>query len=437
MSRQARQSLYREVISQEAINFQANSMLLQDLTFAFQNYISSGKYDQKGMDLLNLSKIVQKHTGLNLEFKVMPGELNAFAVPPFLDPNSPLMDRFRIFGLDSVEQLGDYHMSFKKVTAFTKELRGSIDREHGRVSGVFSKILTSVTIGSGLWERAKLTPEEVAAVCLHEIGHVFTFLECLMQTATMNMVLVSANQALAKTTEMNHRLQLVFETELALGVKVEDKESLARPNIKPDTFNAVFLKAAMDPTLRSSAGSATYDLRSSEFLADQFAARYGAGRALVTGLDKMMRAMGGQHRRSLATHIAVQAIWTVYYGLQLVATPIAGAIIIVLLLIFANPEAKVYDDPAERLLRIRNDLVQSMKDPSLPAKTREQLVKDIELVDKAREGVVDRRSYFTYIWMAVSSKRREQFKQMRFQQEIEGLVNNEFFVKSQQLKNLA
>lgn len=437
MSMQARRALYRDTITLEAINYQAKSMLFQDLTFAFQNFIAGGKWTQKDMDQLNLSKIVMRHTGLNLEFKVDLGEMNAYAVPPIIDVNSPLMDRFRIMGLDSTEQLGDYHMSFKKISAFSKEMRGGIDRANGRVSGVFSKILTSVTIGTGLWERGKLTPEEVAAVCLHEIGHVFTFLECLMQTATMNMVLTSANQALGKTTEMEHRLQLVHETALALDITVEDKESLARPNIKPDVFNAVFLKAAMEPKLRSSAGSATYDLRSSEFLADQFAARYGAGRALVTGLDRMHRTMGGAHRRSLATHIAVQAIWTVYYGMLIATSPVTGAIMILLLLIFANPEAKVYDDPAERLQRIRNDLVQSLKDNSLPAKVREQIVKDIELVDEARKGVVDRRSYFTYIWMAVSSKRRDQFKQMRFQQEIEGLVNNEFFVKAQQLKNLA
>jgi hypothetical protein len=437
MSRQARRAIYRDVISQEAISYQANSMFLQDLTFAFQNLIAGGVYNQPAMDKLNLSKIVARHTGLNLEFKLAAGELNAFAIPPFIDVNSPLMDRFRIMGLDSAEGLGDYHLTFKKITSFTKELRGSIDRANGRVSGVFSKILTSVTIGSGLWEKGKLTPEEVAAVCLHEIGHVFTFLECLMQTATMNMVLASANQALAKTTEMEHRLQLVHETAQALDIKVENKESLARPNIKPDAFNAVFLKATMDPELRSAAGSATYDLRSSEFLADQFAARYGAGRALVTGLDKMHRATGGEHRRSLAVHIAVQVIYTWAIIANAIAMPIIATVVIILMLIFANPEAKVYDDPAERLLRIRNDLVQSLKDGGLPAKTREQILKDIEYVDKAREGVVDRRTYFSYLWMAMSSKRRDQFKQMRFQQEIEGLVNNEFFVKAQQFKHLA
>lgn len=440
MTLQARNAAIHEAmsVSQEAIAYQGGkSMLFQDLTFAFQNYIAGGVYNQPAMDKLNLSGIVQKHTGLHIEFRIEPGTMNANAIPPIIDPNSPLLDRFRAMGLSDVGQLGDYLITFRKVTAFSKDLSGSIDRANGRVTGVFSKILTSITMGTGLWDQGKLTPEEVAAVCLHEIGHVFTFFECLMQTATLNMVLASANQALAHTTDMNHRLQLVFETQQALGVKVEDQEGLARPGIKSDAFNAVFLKACMDPKLRSAAGSATYDLRSSEFLADQFAARYGAGRALVIGLDKMHTVLGDGHRLPMAAHIVFQAFRTAVYLLSLFVFPITTVVVATLFLIFMPNESHVYDMPAERMARVRNDLVQSLKDTSLPAKVRQQLVQDIEALDKIRQGVEDHRTLMDYVWIALTSKRRGQYAQMRFQQEIEKLVNNDFFVKAQQFKHLA
>lgn len=421
--------------SLEAIQYQGStSMLKHDLTFAMQNLIESGKPEQAFLDSLNLNAIVKKHTGLNVEFKLV-GEVNAYALPPILDLNSPLLAGFRAHGVGQ-DDLAPLHMGQNKVKAFSDSLKGSIDRANGKVTGVFSKIITTVSIGSGLWTEANLSAGEVAAVVLHELGHVFSFFETLTQVATTNMVLSSAVQALSKTTKKEERLQLVFGVAETMGVKIENPEALAEPTTKPETFASVFLKSYMEQQLRATHDSSRYDLRSAEFLADQFAARYGAGRDLVTGLDRMMRYAGGSHRRHFATYMIFEAFKIGVTMLGAVFSPFVWIPLVLLYLTLAPVEDKIYDDPAERLARIKNDLVQSVKDTTLDPKVRTEILDDIETIDKVREGVKDRRSVANYLWIAMTSKRREQYSQMRVQQELERLVNNDMFVRAAQLKNL-
>lgn len=421
--------------SLEAIQYQGTSMLKHDLTFAFQNLIDGGKFDQPALDALNLNAIVKKHTGLNIDFKIVD-DVNAYALPPILDLNSPLLAGFRAFGVGQ-DALAPYHLGQSKVKAFSDSLKGSIDRANGKVTGVFSKIVTTVSVGKGLWEQANLSAGEVAAVTLHELGHVFSFFECLVQVATTNMVLSSATQALSKATTKEERLQLIYATSETLNVKIEDAESLAETPKKGEVYAGIFLKSYMEQELRTTHNSARYDLRSAEFLADQFAARYGAGRDLVTGLDRMMRHMGAGHRRSFATYMLFEAFKVGVTVLVGIVNPIGVLASLMIFMIFVQNEDKIYDDPGERLARIKNDLVQSLKDTSIDAKVRTQLLEDVETIDSVRAGIKDRRGVFDFLWLALTSKRREQYSQMRMQQELERLVNNELFVKAAKFQHMA
>lgn len=430
-------ALYQDTISQEAVAFQGGrSKLFNELSARMAMLIDGGKWSQLELDKLKLGDLVLKETGLNIDFRLELNLVNASALPPVFDVNNPLLDRFRAYGFDTSESIDEIVVSYRKITAFTKELSGSIDRKNARVTGVFSKILNTVRIGSGLWITAKLTPEEVAAVILHEMGHVFTFMETLTQTVTLNMALGSATQALAKLDKSEQRLQLIYEVEKTLDVKLDDAKSLADSKPSDITFQALFLKAAMDKKLHAATNSATYDMRSSEFVADQFAARHGAARALFTGLDKLTTALGSDHRMSTGVWITFQALTYSMLFLYLFVSPVTSIIVYTLLFTFMDPETKEYDDPRERFVRIRHDLVQALKDKTLPKPTHERIVADIEFIDKAIVGITDRRMLITYIWIALTSGRRHQFNQMRFQQELEQIVNNDLFLKASQLKHL-
>jgi hypothetical protein len=423
--------------SLEAIAYQPKSGLFRDLTLAFQRCVDEQIADQKTFLSLGLGDIVFRHTGLIVQFKLDPsqGAVNAQVMPVFLDPDSPLMQAYKRLGLgDLVDSITVTH---DRILPLCRELTGSIDLGRSKVSGVFSKLPTDALLGSGLWLSAGLTAEEIAAVTIHEIGHVFTYFEALTTSVTTNVTLACAKRDINLMTDQVHRLELVYEVANYLKVKLDKPDSLADPALSDVTFQSVFLAAQGGDSVPSSAGSGTYDLRNSEVVADQFATRHGASRALAGGLFKIMR--GSEADRSMAVHIISE---TIRLGVRIGIASINPAFTAIMglsalaYLTFADPELKQYDDPRERLERIRSDLVQVLKTRRFDAKVRTTLLADIEVVESFAQQLHNHRTFFNWLWIWVGSNRRRQFRQMRFEQELEKMVNNDIFVKAAKLQSM-
>lgn len=434
--------------SMEAIAYQGStSGLFRDLTAAFQTCIDNSIKDQKSFMALNMGEIVRMHTGMAIQFKLDPevGLVNACAMPILLDPNSPLLQLYKDLGYAFA--LDAYTTTHEKILPLTNSLRGSIDLKRGRVTGVLTKIPTDIMIGSGLWLTARLTAEECAAACIHEIGHVFTYFESLLWATTTNITLTSAKRDINRMPDGDMRIKLVFEVAQALQVKIDKAERLADPKLSDSEFQAIFLAAMGSERARTGAGSGNYDLRSSEVVADQFAARHGAGRQIISGLYKMHKQVNdpvtrpvwlhyfGEVRKLLATTGVVAFLFA--------ANPIAGVIAIAMVGLSAlayvsgaNPELKIYDDPQERFARIRKDLVQSLKTIRFDPKERAVLLRDIEEIDEIIKTIHNKRTLMNMLWIYVSGERRRQFNQMKFEQELESLVNNDVFVNAAKLQTL-
>lgn len=424
--------------SQEAISYQGKSLFLRELTLAFQTLMDRSQPDAKFVASLGLEKMVMRHTGLLTHFEIdlESDEVDISAYVPILDANSPLFGEAALAIRGAKDVISESH---ENLLTYCRTLRGCVHREQGRVSGIFSKIICPVIIARGSWVHLAVSAEEMAAMVLHELGHLFSAYETLTQTATTNMVLASAAQFLDETADPTLRLQLVHQTAMEINVTIDDPAAVAAKETKGEVFADIILKAMADRELASDAGSLQYDLTSAEFVADQFCVRYGGGRALATGLDKYQRRFNPAYRRGLAMHHTTQAVRT---GLSLltVAVPylkILTTVAAVYMLSNGHVMNDSYDQPDARLGRIKNDLVQVLKDTKIDRKVRHQILLDIEVIDSLREGVKDRLGYFTYLWIACTSSRRKQFSQMRLQQELESLVNNNLFVTSSKLSHMA
>ncbi|MDH2154346.1 hypothetical protein [Stenotrophomonas sp. GD03657] len=432
----------------EAIAYQGStSLLFRDLTAAFQACIDQRIVDQKPFIALGMGDIVFRHTGMAIQFKLdmRPGLVNACAMPIILDGNSPFTQLMRQLGYGFA--IDNWTTTHEKILPLSRDLRGMIDLKKGRVSGVFSKIPTEIEMGSGLWLVAGLTAQEIAAICIHEIGHVFTYFEALLWTTTTNITLQCAKMDINKMPDGEQRLKLVFEVAEFMQVKLDAAEKLADPQLADVKFYTIFLAAKADGNVRSSSGSLNYDMRSSEVVADQFAARHGSGRYLVTALHKM---------NVLYDDDSVKPVWFHFIAetkkILLAAGMITGAgmiavpagIVIGLLWVFgallyitgANPELKIYDDPKERLVRIRHDLVQSLKTLRYSPKERDILLRDLQEIDEIIKSVHDKRTVMNMLWILATSERRKQYSQMKIEQELEKLVDNDIFVRAAQLQSL-
>lgn len=410
--------------SLEAIAFQSNGLLFQELTLAFTALEKIRNPTQTEVDAQGIPALVKRRTGMTVSFGVDPcPQPNAYVIPPSIDKNHALV-------MPEWRQYVGNKEGVTLANASKGALQGSVDLKTGMVSGVFTQITFSTFLTAGLLQSTAFTGAEKAAVYLHELGHLFTYCEFLGFTVTTNIHLHAATEAIFNEPDLVRKYQIVTEASKVLGVKFEDPDALVKIGNK-EVLQTVILRETLTQT-RSAMGSSIYDLTGWEALSDQFATRHGAGRDLVTALVKIHKGQMMPAYQSTLLHLILTAIKVVWFMLIVVGTWGVG-----LLLLMINPAVKLYDDPEARLSRIRRDMTAALKDRDLPAAARSKVLEDIEVIDAILEPINDKRGMLELLHTAVSPKGRRQYNQLQFQVDLEKLVNNDFFLTAAKLKALS
>jgi len=411
-------------IGLEAIQVQSD-VFFKELTLAFHRLRNEKAYEGKALANVGVAAIIKRHTGLTVDFKIdKSNDINAYVIPPMVDKNNPLIYDWWKPYVDNTD--------VKKFIKAKRSdiIKGSVDLARGKVDGIFSEIVHQMFIHRGLVDTLLLTDEEKAAICLHEVGHLFTYYEFLGHTLTTNVILHAATQSFFKSDDVLKRTQILDETCKALEIQLDDPEALVKCTSK-EVFQTVVLRKAILEA-KSSLGSGIYDITATEALADQFAVRQGAGRHLATGLDKIHRHYGGGPSYfSTAVHVMATIVRVILFFALII--PTFGLIFLILLF---NPAIKVYDEPEARLARMKRELVASLKDKTLPPQQRKALVDDIDAVDALLAKIDDKRGLMELFYTSVLPSGRRQYQQLRFQVELEKLVNNQLFVTAEKLTNL-
>jgi hypothetical protein len=411
-------------IGLEAIQVQSD-VLFKELTLVFHRLRNEKIYEGKALDNVGVAAIIKRHTGLTVKFKVdKANDINAYVIPPMVDKNNPL-----------IYDWWKPHVENTDVKKYIKAkrsdiIKGSVDLARGKVDGIFGEIEHQMFVHKGLVDTLLLSDEEKAAICLHEIGHLFTYYEFLGHTLTTNVILHAATQSFFKSDDVLKRTQILDETCQALEISLDDPEALVKCNSK-EVFQTVVLRKAVLEA-KSSLGSGIYDITATEALADQYAVRQGAGRHLATGLDKIHRHYGGGPSYfSTGVHVLATIVRVILFFALIL--PTFGLVFLILLF---NPAIKVYDEPEARLARMKRELVASLKDKTLPPQQRKALVDDIDAVDALLKNLDDKRGLMEMFYTSVLPSGRRQYQQLRFQVELEKLVNNQLFVTAEKLTNL-
>lgn len=439
----------------EAIDFQKDTSLFDKLNVCFGRIKGTNHPNEREEILKEAEGYIFRRTGLRINIIIDPRNIeNAYASIPPLTKDHPLWNdayRSRLRDIPIVD------ISEEKI------MDGTIDLKNSRVSGYFSKVEVKIVMFSGFLSSRYIV-EEFTAVFLHELGHVFTFFEMVGKLAVTNMVLQETANTFSKNNDKVIRIRLLTDIEKRFGHKFESKDELAETG---NTEAAVMIvnAAAMD-WVRSELGYKYYDGRAAEFMADQFATRHGAGRHLITGLDKAHRGPYGGKGEYMTTSKVVtsnlisflSAMVTVGFsfaggalkitsiGLSLNPITILGNLIfsicfrtVLLMVVNAGDESKRryhYDGPEARYKAIRRELVTALKDPSVDKQFAIEQLKSIEIIDEyvANLGkigkVTDQLAGFMYDYLNGS------YKELKFQRQYEELANNELFVRAAQLKNI-
>ena len=412
--------------SLEAISFQVKELMFKELTAAFENVLKDGKFTTEALDKANIAKIVKMHTNVTIKpvINEVDTGLGAHVEFPQIDINHPLIN-------EAYRHLKGNVDGVAAIRAAKGAIKGRVRLDVSRVEGIFAEIENSLVFSKGLFSTKKFSAGELAAVLCHELGHIFTYFEFLALNVHTNHVLSAASTAMMKTASNDDRFVILREVEDSLSVKLADKDALAKAN-NADVIQTVILSSVIEKS-RSELGSNIYDMRCWEALCDQFAARHGASRDLATALDKIMRFYG---HSSYMGNFSFTFLEVVKFSLfmTMVVTGIGASLAV--LIIITNPMERLYDEPGERIKRIRLQVVEALKDDGISNGRRESLLSDLKIIDNVLPEINDRRGVLELFWTEVIPYGRRQQGQKETQQALEQLVSNDLFVKAAQFKTL-
>lgn len=389
----------------------------------------TGIITQELLDSVNLSKIIFDTIGIKTEViadSSPAGEMNAYMT-------IPSVNGYHVFFNQLVSSIGfdDARRAFNQNKAV---LTGLIDLENSKVSGYFSEIPHKLGIGSRLIGLAGQTPEELSAVIAHELGHAFTIMEMIHYLTTGNLVIQAGIQAIIKERDKRVQHALIVDIENLIGVPIPGGGDLIESG-EYDKFLVTTLACYETKHPFSSFGEASrgYDMNMSEQMADMFSARHGFARAQVTGLAKMRKVGKTIYGKKTNLYDVISKSLSCLFAIMFAPITIYT---------FASTVARydffsgVYDRRKDRYIRLRNQVINSLKEPGLSDQIKQKAIHDIKLMD---ELISKEKNYYFFVEKVAfifRSSQRARYREKLLQQNLEALMDNPLYVKAAELQLL-
>ncbi len=409
----------------EAIDFQYKSKLFTRLTKWCAELRMAKNFTSKALAESDIGKIIEEETNLQFIFKIDPEqEENAAVMTVQLDRNNPIYTNFLHDFLDNDELL-------RAKSLLGNTIEGLIDYQKGKVGGVFAKVKNTMWLAVGLVKSKLLTDEEVAAAICHEIGHTFTIFSQIASIVSLNYIIDDLSKRVLGTNDRKVQISILHEYDTKYGIKLPEDEILATT----DNKQKFVTKVVTDVVKRSRnvEGDYVFSMRNCELAADQFAARMGAGRHIVSGLNKMYATWGHMQYQSKGVHYTIQAFTVLTTALLstagIIITPLLP-ILIIFGLVMDRPQEKVYDEPMQRFTRIRNEYIAALKQVGLSREMKSVYLDDIQAMDKIISAMNKNVGWLEWVWVNWIPSGKRTAKAEAYQQLIERMGNNDLFMKS-------
>lgn len=417
-------------VAQEAIAFQG-SAFHKELTLAIEPYIGVGTAKSDWAKLESkIERLITKVTGANIDISILEGYDPCILIHP-TDVNS-IFNNYWGAIISNPDEM-------KKLRK-ERERAGTVDLENSRVTGAFAQSFSTIYTGPSYFTSGKFTAGELSAIFLHEVGHYFGICEMLDRTAGTNQVLASVDRLLKNNSDIKTReiiLQYAGE-ELGLDDRVIQK---AIDSHNDTVSSTILVVEAYQKQFRTDQKKSYYEQNSPEYTSDEFAARHGASRDLVTALDKLYSAgfLGPIQKRGTAAYFAIEILKIAVMMVATYASVATGLPMIMAMglsfMLGDDSEAgePTYDSPLNRLNRIRRQLVEYAKQPGLRHEIAITLLEDVKVTDQLLSQYNNHRDLMTFLSDTLSFTGNS--KNRNYQVELEKLVLNDLFLKALEFKH--
>ena len=421
--------------SQEAVDYQLDTTFFYRLTKAINKAreLNSRELTSLAEPVKEIGRVITEFLGIPVDCRISPStDFNAWVQVPDFNKNHPFFSLWQQWATskDGLKALKDKDYDI-----------GNVDRKSGRITGVYAKCKCPITFTKGIMTSNKFTDEEIAAVALHEIGHIFSLFETMYLTMGTNLAIASAMEDFIGVKDSNVRMKVVKGLKEKGVIEVTlDEQALAQ--LDDEKLPVVVLTSAYKQ-LRHDKNAVCYNRTAWEQSADQFAVRMGAGVHLATALNKIIPA--GEAKRQFALNTLIRlAFQTMMFFLKAVALKLAAWGLILMLILYdillldlpivLETAYNTYDTTKDRIARIRREQIGKLK----VLDKNDELVKEtliqIEEMKKIEDEQVNlypslQNHVFAFIYNAFT----RQMTKKEQQQTIEKLMNNELFVHAAEL----
>lgn len=443
------QYLPRSSIAAEAVEIQKNNDLgykiQAQFTQIYELYMSGAEVNprilQNGPQIQKVKDLIKQYLGVKINMDV--GSILAATLPFYSNKHHIFINK---------EYRGLFNISKQEaILKQAKDRTATFDKQTGKMGGLFAEYDHPVYMNfHDLIHVYNLTPGEITAVFLHEIGHIATACEYADRMETTNQVLADiAEHLLVKKSNPN--LKYVY-TELS---KIDNKVSQAEVE-KLCTGNRViagyywykFVVKSIGAHDGNQLSDEVYDKNSFEALADNFAARFGYAKELVDALTKLHETAASPERFKfwMYAHQVMSASTFVATTVAIVSLITMGAVVPGFLLSFVfyailnssaeNNKNHTYDRLKDRYLRIRDQYVAQLKSIHMDSDKTKTILENIDATDAIIKDTYKYDTMFNIVGNWITPGSSKTISSIEEQQLMERLAHNDLFTSSARLKSL-
>lgn len=322
---------------------------------------------------------------------------------------------------------------------------GTVNIEKAILGGIFSEYVNEVFMDfRTLVKDLMMSPPEVTAILLHELGHGFDACEFSDRIERNNQVVA---EVFRHISDRNDKSDMAYVYKELRRVSNDITEKEVEDLIKGTRIVAgyTWFKVCIG-SIQSQMLEDTYDKTSFEAASDSFAVRFGYGRALSTGLEKLHASQrwmkDPKYGQAFSYLIVIMfTIGMVVAGAALFASShiiIATYVTVILLSAFRLSGSDVkymeYDELKVRYGRIRNDIIEMLKRSAMDDARMKETILSIKELDILIDSIPTHSTFLGDIADFVFSSAKGAARAVKEQQLQEKLISNDLFLKSSELK---
>lgn len=436
-------------IALELIQFQNKDEFPDRLTSVVTSIykdIDSNKYStnekllKESKDITRITQLIKDRFNLTVVIEPVLSNSNIAAIYPFMSDYLLNTNSLNNATVDILSKTYGVNKEFKAVEDIVKEKnkihrnihgkKGSVDFKNARVYGYLAETKHFLLINFYALKDIGLTPGEISAIILHELGHAFVGLSKHHRLTTTNSIILDIVEEL----NGNNKDKAYFIYKKHFDKKDMEKAQLGSDKELPDFYGKVARQYI--EVLSSEFINDSYDKVDFEATADDFATKFGMGKEIVSGLDKVSETYGYTTSSKGLYYLLVFTEATIG-SLLLGVLGVSGGLIglAALTILFGNKsDTTVYDFPIERYERVKRGIANNLKDRSLPKSVTKDLLDQYKFVDDVIKNTNHFKGILNILGDTFIPKVRSGLYYSRLQQTIEVGLNNELFVRASQLK---